>query len=81
MTRNKRISSINLAIYLLFFVTDMLLIGMVKDEMLGVFKDLFSGGEIILGGIASAAVMSLAMILLIISGVTCVVNVVLKINI
>lgn len=79
MTRNKRISSINLAIYLLFFVTDMLLVGMVKDEMLGVFKDLFSGGEIVLGGIASAAVMTLAMILLIISGVTCVVNVVLKI--
>lgn len=79
MTRNKRISSINIAIYLLFFVTDMLLVGMVKNEMLGAVKDLFSGSEIVFGNIASAAVMTLAMLLLVISGVACVINVVLKI--
>ena len=79
MTRNKRISYINIVIYLLFFVTDMLLVGMVKNEMLGAVKDLLSGCEIVFGNIASAAVMTLAMLLLIISGVACVINVVLKI--
>ena len=79
MTRNKRISILNLVIYIAMFATDMILVGIVKDVMAGTLGDAFSGGEIVFGNIASAALMILAMLMLVISGLASVINVMLKI--
>ena len=79
MTRNKRISIINLVIYLTIFITDMVLVGIVKDTMAGTLEGAFSGGEIVFGDIASAVTMILGMLMLIISGIASVINVMLKI--
>lgn len=79
MTRNKKFSIINLVIYLTIFITDVVLMGIVKDNIFGAFGDLFGGAELEIGSLASAVVMVLAMLMLIISGIASVVNVVLKI--
>lgn len=79
MTRNKRFSIINLVVYLAIFITDVFLMGMVKDTMAGTLGDLFGGGSVEFGSVASAALMLLAMLMLIISGVASVINIVLKI--
>ena len=79
MTRNKKFSIINLIIYLSIFVGDVLLVGIVKDEMGIALEGLFGGAGVVFGDIASAVVMVLAMLMLVICGVVSVVNVVLKI--
>lgn len=79
MTRNKRFSIINLVVYLAIFITDVILMGVVKDTMAGTLGDLFAGGDVGLGNVASAVLMLLAMLMLIISGIASVINVVLKI--
>ena len=79
MTRNKKFSVINLIIYLSIFVGDVLLVGIVKDEMGIALEELFGGAGVVFGDIASAVVMVLAMLMLVICGVVSVVNVVLKI--
>lgn len=79
MTRNKKLSVINLIIYLSVFVGDVLLVGIVKDEMGIALEGLFGGAGVVFGDIASAVVMVLAMLMLVICGVVSVVNVVLKI--
>jgi hypothetical protein len=79
MTRNKKFSIINLIIYLFIFVGDVLLVGIVKDEMGIALEGLFGGAGVVFGDIASAVVMILAMLMLVICGVVSVVNVVLKI--
>ena len=79
MTRNKRNSIINLVIYLSIFVGDVSLVGIVKDEMGIALEGLFGGAGVVFGDVASAVVMVLAMLMLVICGVVSVVNVVLKI--
>ena len=78
MTRTKKLSIINFAIYLAIFITDIILVGMVKDSMLGALDALF-GGDFAIGNVASAAVMILALLMLIICGIASVINMVLKI--
>ena len=79
MTRNKKLSIVNLVIYLAMFVTDVVLVGIVKNTMMENLGGIFDGAEIGFGNVASAAVMILAMVMLIICGVASVINVVLKI--
>lgn len=79
MTKNKRLSVINLVIYLAMFVADVVLVGIVKGNVFDVFGAIFGGSDIGVGDVASAAVMILAMVMLIICGVTTVANVILKI--
>lgn len=78
MTRTKKLSIINLVIYIAIFMADVILVGMVKDSMLGALDGLF-GGEFTIGEVASAVVMILAMVMLIICGIASVINMVLKI--
>ncbi len=78
MTKTKKLSVINLAVYLAIFITDVILVGMVKDKMLGALNGIF-GGDFAVGNVVSAAVMILAMLMLIICGIASVINMVLKI--
>ena len=79
MTRNKKISIINLVIYLCIFITDVVLVGLVKGSLADAFRAVFGSSDVYIGSIASAVVMIIAMITLIICGVATVVNVILKI--
>ena len=78
MTKNKKLSIVNLVIYLLSFIIDVALVGTVKGNVFGIIGSLF-GGDIGLGEVASAAVMILAMLTLILCGLISIVNVLMKI--
>lgn len=77
--KNKRFSVINLIVYLLIFIGDVALVGIVKDEMVSTLEGLFGGAGIAIGDVASAVVMVLAMLMLVICGVASVANIILKI--
>ncbi len=79
MTKNKKLSIVNLVIYLLSFIIDVALVGTVKGNVFEIIGGLFGGGDIGLGEVASAAVMILAMLTLILCGLISIVNVLMKI--
>ena len=79
MTKNKKLSIVNLVIYLLLFIIDVALVGTVKGNVFEIIGSLFSGGDVGLGEVASAAVMILAMLTLILCGLISIVNVLMKI--
>jgi hypothetical protein len=79
MTKNKKLSIVNLMIYILSFIINVTLVGTVKGNVVEIIGGLFSGGNIGLGEVASAAVMILAMLTLILCGLVAIVNVLLKI--
>lgn len=79
MSRNKKVSFINLVIYLTIFVADVFLMGLVKDDIFSKFGDIFAGAEIAIGDVASAVIMIIAMLMLLLCGILAVINVLLKI--
>lgn len=79
MTSAKKLSVTNLLIYLVFFVADVIFVGMVKDDVASFVGGLIGGGELEIGAAIAAVTKVLAMLFLIISGVVTVVNVILKI--
>ena len=79
MTKNKKLSIVNLVIYLSLFIIDVALVGTVKGNVFEIIGGLFGGGDVGLGEVASAAVMILAMLTLIFCGLVSIVNILLKI--
>ncbi len=79
MTKNKKLSIVNLVIYVAAFIIDVMLVGTVKGSVFEIIGGFFGGGDVGIGDVASAAVMILAMLTLILCGLVAIVNVLLKI--
>lgn len=82
MTTNRKISIVNLIIYLVLFVFDIIFIGNLKDEISKIFDSTTGGVEPnyagVLAGLAVFVVM-IAVIFLILCGILVTVNILLKI--
>lgn len=79
MTANRKISIVNLVIYLVLFVFDIIFIGNLKGEILEIVDSAFGSGDGNYAGLLAGIAVLIAVIFLILCGLLVTVNILLKI--
>ena len=79
MTNIRKISIINLIIYLTLFVCDIIFIGALKDEILEIVENAFGSGDANYAGLIAGIAVLIAVVFLVLCGILVTVNILLKI--